>query len=274
MLYSTDTITRVKIQSSDGAYGDIKDVYFDDISWKMRYFVVDIGTWLTPRLVLISPEAIRQYSEDNKAFDTNLTKRQIMDSPAFDSEKTVSRQHEQSLSEYYRWSPYWSMPMRAYHWSGIYMYPSYPADAADDDNRRDDPADPGQEQDVHLRSFNEVKKYALRATDGDIGELDDLLIEPETWRITHVIADARKWWPGGQVVIDRGLVEDISWNDRNIVVSMTRDEVKNAPPYDRNQGITESYQMSLSHYYRGFKDRVHRMPQGGQDRDFEPHAHV
>ncbi|MDQ3233231.1 MAG: PRC-barrel domain-containing protein, partial [Pseudobdellovibrionaceae bacterium] len=90
MLYSTDAITRVKIKSSDGAYGDIKDVYFDDNSWKMRYFVVDIGTWLTPRLVLISPEAIRQYSEDNKAFDTNLTKRQIMDSPAFDSQKTVS----------------------------------------------------------------------------------------------------------------------------------------------------------------------------------------
>lgn len=165
------------------------------------------------------------------------------------------------------------------------MYPPYPADATDVDNRRDDQsmlatveneplADPGQEQDVHLRSFNEVKKYALRATDGEVGELDDLLIEPETWRITHVIADARKWWPGGQVVIDRGLVEDISWNDRNIVVSMTRDEVKDAPPYDRDQGITESYQISLSHYYQRFKDRVHRMPQGRPDRNFEPHAHV
>ncbi|HYX34558.1 MAG TPA: hypothetical protein VE954_15760 [Oligoflexus sp.] len=62
--------------------------------------------------------------------------------------------------------------------------------------------DQGQEHDVHLRSFNEVKTYALRAIDGEIGQLDDLLIEPETWRMTHVIADARKWWPGGQVVID------------------------------------------------------------------------
>ncbi|WP_141734063.1 hypothetical protein [Oligoflexus tunisiensis] len=286
MLYSTHAITKVKLRASDGAYGDIKDVYFDDISWVIRYFVVDIGTWRADRLVLISPEALTHYSEDDKAFHTKLTRQQIADSPPSDSEKTVSRQHEERLSQYYGWSPYWTTPLGAYPWPGIYSYPPYGEESAGRDRWQNDSLPPtvgkelqaridqDKDQDVHLRSFNEVRKYGLRATDGDLGILEDLLIEPESWRVTHVIADARRWWPGGEVVIDRGLVQNIDWYDQKIEVAMTRDEVKNAPPYDRDQGITESYQMALSHYYRRFKDRTLGTPPGGVAGDYQPGPHA
>ncbi len=286
MLYSAATIKKLKIQTSDGAYADIEDIYFDDISWSIRYFVADIGTWLSARLVLVSPEAIRRYSEESKTFQTNLTRQQIIDSPAFDSEKTVSRQHEENLRQFYGWSPYWFASRDIYPLAGIYMYPLYGASLSHEGGWREDQLPPtvagdvqtrvdqDKEQEVHLRSFNEVLNYSLRAIDGDIGELDDLLIESETWRITHIIADARKWWPGGQFVIDRGLVQDISWNDRNIVVSMTRDEVKDAPPYDRDRGISHSDEIILSHYYQNFKERVHRGRISETAERFEPRAHV
>jgi hypothetical protein len=278
MLYSTHAITKVKLRSSDGAFGDIKDVYFDDISWIVRYLVVDIGTWNASLLVLISPEALTHFSEDDKAFHTELTRQQIAESPPFDSEKTVSRQHEERLSQYYGWNPYWTTPMGAYPWPGIYTYPPFSQESEGMDRWQSDSLPPtvarelearidqGKDEEIHLRSFNEVRKYGLRATDGDLGILEDLLIEPETWRITHMIADAKRWWPGGEVVIDRGLIQNIDWYEQKIEVLMSRDEVKNAPPYDRDQGITEAYQQALSQYYLRFKDRTLRMPPGGMER--------
>jgi hypothetical protein len=95
-----------------------------------------------------------------------------------------------------------------------------------------------------------LKNYGLHASDGDIGQVEDLLIEPESWRITHLIADTRLWWPGGLVVIDRALIERINWSEKQIQVAMTRDQVRNSPAYDKKRLVNEDYQTELSTYYR------------------------
>lgn len=266
MLYSMNALTKAKIKSSDSAFGDIRDLYFDDVSWVLRYFVVDVGTWLEGRHVLISPESLTEFRDDENAFASKLSRQQIHDSPLFDTQKTVSRQHEESLSKHYGWTPYWVTPMAAFPLPSLYTYPVVGATADRWNQENEMPLTAANEwethqdidsrQDVHLRSFQEIKSYGLQATDGDIGELDDLLIDAASWRVTHIIVDTRKWWPGGQVVIDRALVTDISWGDARIVVAMSRDEVKKAPPYDKDQKFNESFQMLLSQYYQPFKSRV------------------
>jgi hypothetical protein len=261
-----NALTKAKIKSVDLAFGDIRDLYFDDVSWMLRYFVVDVGTWLEGRHVLISPESLTEYREDENAFACKLTRQQIHDSPLFDSQKTVSRQQEESLSKHYGWTPYWVTPMAAFPLPGLYTYPIVGA-ASDRWNQQNKMAptvakevearqDMDREQEAHLRSFQEIKSYGLQATDGDIGELDDLLLDTASWRVTHIIVDTRKWWPGGQVVIDRALVTDISWGDAKIVVAMSREDVKNAPRFDKDQTITEPYMQQLSQYYQSFKDRL------------------
>jgi uncharacterized protein YrrD len=285
MLYRADALTRIGIQTVDNAVGHIKDLYFDDQSWVIRYLVVDTGTWLSGRQVLLSPEALTGLKPDLGAFSTNLTFQQIKDSPDVDSEKTVSRHQEDLLSEYYGWSPYWVTPLSAFPWPGIYTYPPYPSgiSRARELVTGSMPSGIGEEarnrvdamrrEEIHLRSFQEVKGYGLRATDGDIGELDDLLIDSADWRVTHLVADSRKWWPGGQVVIDKGMVDDISWEDRKILVAMTQEEVKHAPAYDRYMSLTETFQKDVSDYYQKIaaqtKGRLTRP--GSKDSGQQPH---
>lgn len=255
MLYRADDLTKFEIQAADGSVGSIKDLYFDDMTWIVRYLVVDTRVWLPGRKVLISPEAVNGLKLDEAAFTTPLTRQQIEESPAAESEKTVSRHFEEKLSKYYGWSPYW-MTELPIPWPGIYSYPTdvaHPSEMEKDIGAR---ADSGKIQDVHLRGFKEIKGYGLHATDGDIGELDDLLIDSTNWLITHLVADSRKWWPGGQVVIDKGMVQEMSWPDRKIMVAMTRDEVKQAPPYDQNRALTASFQTEISDYYRKIANRT------------------
>ena len=58
MLRSLKELYGNKLGASDGEIGRIKDVYFDDQNWAIRYLVADTGTWLTDRKVLISPHSL------------------------------------------------------------------------------------------------------------------------------------------------------------------------------------------------------------------------
>jgi hypothetical protein len=65
----------------DGAIGHIKDFYFDDQNWHVRYVVVDTGLWLTGRKVLVSSAALSRQPNDAQRLSVDLTKEQVRTVP-------------------------------------------------------------------------------------------------------------------------------------------------------------------------------------------------
>lgn len=57
MLSPTNDLLNLAVSASDGAIGNVKDLYFDDETWAIRHLVVETGSWLSSRKVLISPIA-------------------------------------------------------------------------------------------------------------------------------------------------------------------------------------------------------------------------
>lgn len=55
MLRSMNDLENYTIRATDGTIGHVTDFYFDDERWVIRYLVVDTGSWLASRKVLISP---------------------------------------------------------------------------------------------------------------------------------------------------------------------------------------------------------------------------
>jgi hypothetical protein len=112
MLSKAKTLKGYSIQSTDGeTIGKVKEFYFDDRHWTIRYLVADTGNWLTGRQVLISPYALVAMNRDHQDIVADLTKKQIEDSPSLDSDKPVSRQFEESYYGYYGWPMYWGGPI-------------------------------------------------------------------------------------------------------------------------------------------------------------------
>ncbi|MDX9710166.1 MAG: PRC-barrel domain-containing protein [Trichloromonas sp.] len=91
MLCKAQTLKRYALNSRDGEIGKVKEFYFDDQHWTIRYLVADTGTWLAGRQVLISPYAMRAVNAEKQHIEINLTKQQIEDSPPLESDKPVSR---------------------------------------------------------------------------------------------------------------------------------------------------------------------------------------
>jgi len=84
-----------------------EDFYFDDQKWVVRYAVVDTGSWLLGRLVLIAPHAFGNLDQNRTSLLVNLTRQQIENSPPIESHKPVSRQYEEEYYRYYGWPSYW-----------------------------------------------------------------------------------------------------------------------------------------------------------------------
>ena len=105
MLLNIKQLYGDKLDALDGDIGHVKDFYFDDESWVIRYLVVDTGSWLTGRLVLLTPHAFGKVDQSEKTFHIKLHKKKIEDSPSIESHKPVSRQFEIEYYGYYGWPP-------------------------------------------------------------------------------------------------------------------------------------------------------------------------
>src|SRR5438874_6504231 len=76
MLRSADKLAGYKLGAVDGDFGKVKDFYFDDQTWTVRYLVDDTGGWLPGLQVLVSPFAVKSIDDAAKHINVGLTKQQ------------------------------------------------------------------------------------------------------------------------------------------------------------------------------------------------------
>jgi hypothetical protein len=81
MSHLITTLYGNRLGAKDGDIGHVKDIYFDDRHWHVRYVVADTGSWLSRRQVLLSPHAFGPLERQEKLLLINLTRKQIEDSP-------------------------------------------------------------------------------------------------------------------------------------------------------------------------------------------------
>ena len=145
MLRSIKDFEGYQVRATDDAVGSIRDFYFDDEHWTVRYLVVDTGEYFSGRRVLVSPVSFRETDASTRQFHLALTRAKVKASPEIDLDKPVSRQHERDFFRYYGWPYYWGFGAE-----GIWGGTNSPAVLAGRTwSDLDLPADPGG--DPHLR---------------------------------------------------------------------------------------------------------------------------
>ncbi|OWW21244.1 PRC-barrel domain-containing protein [Noviherbaspirillum denitrificans] len=231
MLHSANALRGFAIAATDGELGSVKDVYFDDAAWTIRYLVVNTGGWPNGFDVLLSPMSVLAEEWGHRALRVGLTMQQIRNSPSIDTAKPVERQHEEEFNTYYGYPYYWAGPHR-----GSAVYPGVvekrPLDTADELAIRKRMAEERAHADPHLRSCHEVVGYHIHAIDRQIGHVEDFLFDQVDWSIHLMVVDTRKWLVGKHVLIPPREISRVSWEDRTVLVNATRDQVEHSPEYD------------------------------------------
>jgi hypothetical protein len=257
MLHSVKELKGYAIGATDGPVGHVKDLYFDDEWWIIRYLVVDTGAWLSSREVLVSPISIGDANWATKTLSASISKEQVRNSPDIDTDKPVSRQNEVEYLGYYGYPNYWG---GGGLWgAGMYpnmLLPGYSGygssgimrSEAENAYRRAEAAR-HENDDPHLRSCKAVVGYHVHATDGDIGHVEGMLVDDETWAVRYVIVDTSNWWLGHKVLIAPQWISEVGWADSKVYAQLTRQAVKDAPPYDDSGEFDRAKEVGIYRHY-------------------------
>ncbi len=236
------------LAASDGEIGKLKEVYFDDLVWFVRYLVVRMGGRFLGREVLIAPQVIESVDADGRCINVKLTCAQVENSPPVSSELPVSRHYEAEYHRYYGLEPYWAMgPIGAPPAPRPMPLPAVP---------------PREAEHPHLRSSDEVCGYRIAARDGEFGKVEDFVIDESDWSIAYAVIDTRRWLPGRTVLISPAWVKAVDWPGRSITVDLEREAIKTAPEYDPEMVITAEYEARLLGHY----GKSQRSPRGTRQR--------
>jgi uncharacterized protein YrrD len=234
-LRSMRDLSGYTLHARDGDIGKVREIYFDDQNWKVRYFVVRTGGWLLGRDVLILPEMIDKVDEDDGRIDVKLNREQIRHCPPTENQFPVSRHYEREFYRYYDWEPYWGAdPLFG-------PGPGMPPLATDDE--------PHEPEHPHLRSSAEVTGYGIRAQDGELGTVRDFIIEDPGWTVRYLDVATGKWLFGKDVLMACAWIEGVDWSDKNVAIALTREAIETAPAYDASQVISREYEIELYKHY-------------------------
>ena len=249
MLWDASAINGYAIEASDGRVGTVSDLLFEDVGWVVRWLVVDTGNWLSGRKVLLPLSALGRPDRALRHFPVKLTMEHVKDSPDVDTDQPVSRQIEAHVYDYFGRDPYWG---GSFFLMSNAMATPFVAPLCEQESTSSDLARAGaqpNEGDPHLRSIATVTGYRLHATDGEIGHVEDFLVDDASWNIRFIRVDTRNWWPGERVLISPRSVREIDWADKLIHLDVRRQKVKDSPPYDQSITVDGAYEEKFLTYY-------------------------
>jgi hypothetical protein len=188
------------LEGVDGRAGTL----FDDQSWRVRYLVVSTERWFRGRQVLIEPKIVRSADWPDQRLSVVLTKEQVRQSPDADTDLPVARRKTQEAARMLVWEAYWA---------GI-------PDAAAE-----------VQGDQHLRSTKVLTGLHIHCVDGLLGHVDDFIVDDETWRIRYLVVETRNWWPGKRVLVELNWIESIRWEDGEVYLTLSREDLLGRPAY-------------------------------------------
>jgi uncharacterized protein YrrD len=242
MLNTTD-MHAYGITAIDGPAGRVRDVYFDDEAWVVRYLAVETGED-PQREVLLPSLTLGKLDHVAKLFAVSITREDVMNSPHVDTNKPVSRQYTAGRLGCYEYHPYWyktslggllSIPLPM---SAERQEIQSTAATSDETNTRCARADAKacvdehEYDNPHLRSANALTLYHLQATDGNIGRVQGLLVEEKTWAIRHLVVNTHGVWRSHLTLIAPERILEIDWTEKKIVVDLSRESINSAQEYN------------------------------------------
>jgi hypothetical protein len=214
-----------RLVATDGEIGHVKDFYFDDQAWEIRYAVADTGTWLPGRMVLLSRHAFAHFHHDGAGLPVNLTRKQIEDSPSIETHRPVSRQYETEYYRYYGWPVYWMGDGYGGLGGSPGVLPVLSDEAREHHGHQ-------QRDDAHLQSAQAIDGYRIQTEDGLIGEVTGLTVDDKTWAIRALTVETGHWYHGKEILIAPAKIKRISYEESTVWVNLTKADIEQTQDHE------------------------------------------
>ncbi|UOQ45560.1 PRC-barrel domain-containing protein [Halobacillus salinarum] len=242
MFLSATGLEKLTLYAEDGEMGKVKDLYFDDHDYTVRYLTIVSKRWFPDQVIYLSPSAISRVDFDEKRIEVNHTRSELRNRAGVTKESEMSPEKEEELSAHFNWSKYWAGELL---W-GDYPTPDIHSNAA--------VQSPGiTERKSQLRSINHMKGVFSHAhvvaDDGDVGYIQDVFIEKETWRIRYFLTNSGKWSTHTFALVSPDWIDFADWKKDNLQVNMSLEDIERGPLYRKGETMTRDFEKKLYESY-------------------------
>src|SRR5437867_11234489 len=96
-----------------------------------------------------------------------------------------------------------------------------------------------------LASIHELHGYAIHATDGEVGKIDEFYFDDASWRVRYLVADTGNWLTGRRVLLPPAALGPPDRERHVLPVSLTRKQIEASPDINTDQPITRQQDEEL-----------------------------
>ncbi|MBD3419616.1 MAG: hypothetical protein GF398_05800 [Chitinivibrionales bacterium] len=273
----------LEVKSNDTHVGTVKDLYFDQEEWRVRYIAVEYEEALQTRTALISVEAVSSVNWEERILKTSASQQKVYNSPQTDIDLPVSREYELALHRYYEWPEYWGQVSfldtpRAKHMpdpeipyeDGVraegqmeapnaYTYgegdyetaQTLAVGEADDDEMQElEFASPAEERSYSssIHSAARLGEFRIYSDDEHPFACTDILLVEEDWAVRYLMLKPRLAITENPVLLPVGQIRDLHAASSEIVLALSKDEINKTPQYTGKTAL-KAYEHKLYAYY-------------------------
>jgi len=241
MYKLTSQLKDFNIHATDGEMGKIKDLYFSNQDWIIKYAIVDTRKWLPGRKVLLAPSSFTTFNENEKNVYVEYDKETIRNSPSVPEEEDLTVTQENNLIDYFGWNRYTDNALIHAERGPIGIFP---------DNqyvREKVPEEPQVQTDVsnsegnNLHSEDETIDFKVHAKDGKIGKVVDMIFDTENWNIHYIVVQSNERIVEDEFYIYRTeQIETVDWFGEDLYISDSVQGLSGSNPFRNREHILTS----------------------------------
>ncbi len=283
MLRNLQSIIDFNVETPEGYLGVIRDCFFDDQEWHVRYFSVDIADVIGGQRSLVAPEGLEKIDWIKHVVYLNVSRDKVLQSPEVETSLPISRQYEIALRRHYEWPVYWGQTSfmdteETKHTQmqipdtedteGIGLFAPEDTEQGEQDfeespmsqmlEEPDDEesiemdfgtADSEGTYEMNLRSMMEVLGYRIQAQDGEAGSVEDFIVDDESWDIRYIAISTKIRTHDKITLIALHWVNRVSWPTSRIIIDLDKNSLRQAPQSDKQIPINNDFERKIYAYY-------------------------
>ncbi len=212
MLRRLSSLKRCPVQTKEGAIGRITSFYFDDDTWAVKYAAVRTIEW-PGSFVLLPSSTFVHPDRSIGALLTTARSDAIRTSPRSEEGRPISKVLEAACLSHFGLLPSW-------------------------------PSESDGASECSVRSINELIGSIVRAVDGGVGFLEDIIINAASWDIRYLVVDMGNAVLGGKsVAIPRSALCNSDWPHRRHCLTLSRHQMKAAPEASLTMSATDEQRL-------------------------------
>ena len=98
-----------------------------------------------------------------------------------------------------------------------------------------------------LRTLNDLERYKVHATDGDVGRVVNFLLDDEQWVVRYLVVEVG-FLNARRVLISPISFRDVEWRHGHFHLVLTKDQIRNSPSVDTDKPVSRQHEWDYDQY--------------------------